>query len=533
MGKIKNGFQFIIVRTSFPPFVFFYKVFYILTVKIMTHFIKRIKGVETVYLRRGVAKNEIIYGLSDIDLSILISKKNVASVKTKILSLYNKLSFFLPLFAGGKEEIGIYSKEEFFNLYAENPFFKFRFQKGKSEWKLLYGKDIVNELPDCKDTELYVPAIEELKLWWYRLNFEFQKMSNLPEFKRSYLWVKAIADACQINLFICQKEKIKSREKSLEKIKGYSDCIRIQIIEELQSHLKNLTLKKSIKEEELLALYMDLTTEAIHKSESEIPQMNHNKRALLKTVGYNDLIIGKNTTELMTRIEDFMNTELQDFLSFLALFPQVYFGPDIFFNTDIDSLNLVLMPKKFIPLDKLRVLKSLLEENFSLQHIDIFMNYRFSSFSIRTDAERKAIKIPGQDPLFFSLFKKCSFAEIKEEKTQEFFSEKTPNFNFLIKRRAEMIENVLFDRDIYKMSPLNFSRFFWAAARTKDLNSSLNNDIIHIPLNSSQIMILLEEHYPGSEWLSEFYKEYRKTLQGMESDTYRFYDQLLDFLKRM
>jgi hypothetical protein len=196
---IKDGLQLLIVRTSFPPFVVIYKLYYVLAIRIMTYFIKRIDGVETLYLRRGVAKNEIVYGLSDIDLSVLVSDKNVNYSKTKVLSLYNRLNFFLPLFSGSREEIGIYSKQEFFELYEGNPFFKFRFQKGKSEWKLLYGKDIVSELPDCDDDELYVPAIEELKLWWNKLNFEFQKKSILPEFKKTYLWYKAIEDLKQGN----------------------------------------------------------------------------------------------------------------------------------------------------------------------------------------------------------------------------------------------------------------------------------------------------------------------------------------------
>lgn len=522
-----------IVKTSFPPFLFFYKFFYILAIKIMVYFIQRIKGVETIYLRRGVAKNEIKYGLSDIDLSVLISDKDADSLRTKVLSLYHNLSLFLPFFAGGKEEIGIYTEKEFFKLYEENAFFKYRFQKGKSEWKLLFGEDLVDKLPDLKNNELVVPAIEELKLWWHRLNFVFQKKSNLPEFKRTYLWLKAIGDASHVNLFVCQKERITNREMSLEKIKDYSNYNRKRMIEEVQSCFKNLALKMSIEEEELLLLYMDLANETICKIESEKPQRTCDKKAMLKTVGYNDLIIGKNTAELMSRIEIYVNTELQDFLSSWAIFPQVYLGPDIFFITDIDSLNLVLVPKKFIPLDKLRILNGFHEKAFSLQHMDIFIYYRSSSFSIQSDTEWKAIKISRQDPFFFSLLKKCSFAEIREEKTQELFSETAPDFNFSIQRRAEMIEKFLSDRDVYKMSPLNFSRFFWSAVRTKAINSSLDNDIIRIPLNSSQIMIFLKEYYAEFKWLSEFYMEYRKVLQSMESETYRFYDQLIDFLKRM
>jgi predicted nucleotidyltransferase len=71
-SSIQDLIQRIVINTSFFPLTYFYKKVYDLSILIALLLLRRVDGVITVYLRRGVAKGEIVYGLSDIDLSVII-----------------------------------------------------------------------------------------------------------------------------------------------------------------------------------------------------------------------------------------------------------------------------------------------------------------------------------------------------------------------------------------------------------------------------------------------------------------------------
>jgi len=84
------------------------------------------------------------------------------------------------------------------------------------------------------------------------------------------------------------------------------------------------------------------------------------------------------------------------------------------------------------------------------------------------------------------------------------------------------------------MRTLSFLKFFWGVTRTKLLSHLLENDRIYIPLTSRQICEMASQCFPeNSEWLNDLYREYRKELQGEESQAYRFFKKSIDFLKRI
>ena len=70
-SKIKVLLQHVVVTTSFFPFTCVYRVAYALSVAVALRLFRRTRGVLAVYLRRGVARGEIVYGLSDIDLLVI------------------------------------------------------------------------------------------------------------------------------------------------------------------------------------------------------------------------------------------------------------------------------------------------------------------------------------------------------------------------------------------------------------------------------------------------------------------------------
>jgi hypothetical protein len=532
---MRNFFQIIIIKTSFPPLTFLYKLLYVLSIKFAVFVFKKVKGVDTIYLRRGIAKNEIVYGLSDIDLSIIINdKENIESAKEKIVSIYARFSHCIPLFADVNRELGIYSASEFLKLHGDNPFSKYRFNEGKYSWKLLFGKDIVKDLPELPDEALYLPATEELKTWWHLLNFEFSSYISIPQFQRKYIWYKAIADMSKVYLFVCHGEKVHDREGALHRVKRYLTKEQKPCIDKIERYLKNLASRENLIVDDLMRLFIDLTHHTFGVAERKAYPHEFRKKAVLSSPNYNDLLIDKRLSNTVEEVEKYIKSELQFHLKQTALIPQVYFGLDVLHNSDIDSMYMVLVVKEYIPVKKLEYLVSLFDNNCSSQKIEPFIKAGDLALSLWAKVEHLSIQTPRQCPLFYSLITHLSSGMVKNHERKTVQSDLSPDFDEYIRKRAEKIDKVISDPGAYKLKPLSFLRFFWSSLRTKLLDFSLQNEYIKIPLTSRQICEMANQFSPeDAEWLNDLYKGYTKELQGEESQSYRFFAKSVDFLTRI
>lgn len=534
--SVRNVLRTIIIKTSFPPLTFLYKAIYAISVKLAVLMLKNIKGVETIYLRRGMAKNEIVYGLSDIDLSIIIDdEENTESAKEKVVSIYKRLSHFIPIFGDVNRELGVYSTSQFFRLYEQNPFFKYRFNQGKCSWKLLFGKDIVKDLPEQPDRELYLPATEELKTWHHSLSFEFSPCRPPSQAQRKYLWYKAIADSSEVYLFVCHGEKVYDRHDALNRIKRYLTQEQNRCISKIERYVKNLTSSENFMVDDLMRLFIDLTCHAFSKMEKEAYRRKVGKKAILSSLNCNDLVVDKRASTVVDAIEKHVQRELKSYLDYAALIPQVYFGPDVLHNSDIDSMHIVLIERERIPVKRLKYFVSLFQQNLSSQEIEPFIKVGDIALSLWARIEHQCIKSPRQCPLFYCLLSQLPLTIIKKsDEKRTFQCDLPPHFEEYIRIRIKKINEVISDPNVYKLRPLSFLRFFWGTARTKLINSSPEERGVVIPLTSRQICEMASRFSPeDAEWLNDLYTEYSKELQGKESQAYRLIAKSVDFLRRI
>jgi len=511
---------------------------YATAIKLAVCMLRKVRGVTAIYLRRGIALDEITYGLSDIDLAVVVDdekKTGMESAKEKVSSTYDKLSRFIPFFGQVNKEFELYSTSEFFRLYANHPFFKYRFDDGKYSWKLLFGRNIIKDLPELRDSELYLPATEELKTWWLLLSAEFSLGRSLPLFKRKYLWYKAIAEAAKVYLFVCCGEKGVPREAALQRVKTYLNEEQNRCIDQVRRYAKNLTARDQFVANDLIKLFVELTQSAFSEMERKVCKCTTKKRAILHSFSYDDLIIDKKISKEIEKIENYIGKELASYLNYIALIPQIYFGLDVLNNFDIDSMHVPLVQRKFIPFKRLRDLLSLLEKYSSVQLIEPLIKNGNIALSLQPGTNYEPIKSPKQYPLFFTLMNYCPLDIIKKpDGRKTFLCDLPPDFEDCIQRRVAKINDLVSNPDVYKMKPLDFLRFFWAATRTKLLNCALKNDHIYVPLISKQICDRASHFFPeDSEWLNNLHKEYSKELQGKESQAYRFFTESIDFLKRI
>ena len=540
---IRYFVQKIIMTFSFPPFTYMFRKVYDLSIAVAVLLLKRVEGVSTIYLRRGVAKNEITYGISDIDLLVIIAEDNkekqaVRLAKERVTLTYNKLSRFIPLFGEVEKELGIYSASEFSELYQDYDFYKYRFNEGKYTWKLLFGKDLVKGLPKLQDKELCLPATEELKVWWRLINMELSPDSAYPRFKRKDLWYKAISEVSKVYLLICHGENIQSREAALREIKKYLPYEERCYMDRVRGYLKHLTSKEDLIPDELMKLFIELSGKVVNEMEKKVYGGSEGRKAVINAPNYRDLIWDCNVLTLIEKLEKHVKRELEPFLDYIALIPQVEFNMDILLNSDIDSLDLVLVEKELIPVQKLRRFNSFFEEASLQQQVESFIADGTIALSLRAKRPERCIKSPKQCPLFFSFLTQAPLklssvpVEMHGEPTE--FALPLGFLEKFVPKRLAKIDKLVSDKHVYRMKTLDFLRFFWATARTKLLSYQLDSDRVCIPVTSKQILEKLMEFSPKDmPWLTDLHVEYTKELLGKESEAYRYISNSVAFLNAM
>lgn len=514
-----------------------------MSVTVAALFLRQVDGVVAIYLRRGAAKGEIIYGLSDIDLVVLVKDEDndpkSQLTKQKVRTTYGRLSRFIPLLGSEERELGVYSFAELMRLYNDYDFYRHWFNEGKYTWKLLFGKDVVESLPQLEDSELYLPVTEELKVWWLHLNKEFTPGFREPLFKRKYLWYKAISEASKVYLFVCCRKNIQSREAALCEIKSYLPNEHHWHIDRIRDYPKQLNSKEDLTSNELLKLFITIGNETYREMERKVYGDEKGRMAILHIPCSNELIVNPNLANLLKKFDISIRDELEPYLEQIALIPQVEFDVDILNNSDIDSFHLVLVQKNLIPVETLKKVHSLLGQSLHPQNIEPFMvvDGRIA-FSLQLNKPHHCIKSLKTSPLFFSLLS-TSTPRLLENSLEEFSRDihcylPPDTFVKTIRKRAAKIDVIISDKNVYKVKTLDLLKFFWAAARTKLLVRSLETDGIHIPLTSRQILDMLLKSFPeDSEWLNRLYIEYIKELRGEENESYRFFSKALEFLNRI
>ena len=541
--NLKEFIQRLIVYTSFPPLTYLYKIFYSVSIAITALFLKNLEGVVAIYLRRTGATGDIVYGLSDIDLLILIkdeaedSKSNV--IKETIMKTYDRLSKFIILLGNKEQELGIYSISEFYKLFTDYPFYTYRFNDGRYTWRLLHGRDIVTELPPIEKNKLYLSSLEELKVWWDFLRSELTGEYSPPRFKKKYLWYKAISEAAKIYLLINGDTAIHSRNTALCKIKRYLSREQCLMIEKIAKYPKHLNARDDLDVNDLTRLFMTLVAQ-IHSNIEHKPSFNTGDRtAVIPPPGSNALIMNQSITDLISKFDHEIRYELLPYLEHIALIPQVEFEVNSLMNSDIDSFYLVLVQKSYIPIEKLRKVQSLFGQNLNPQNVEPFLvTDESTAFSLQKNEPHHCIKSIKTSPLFFALLSgnmDSSSQNVAGDEPQVIhFPASFETIESTIRRRVTEIKTLAADKDIFKMKSFEFLKFFWGSARAILLAHYFKDCEISIPITSRQILDALIRHLPAEAiWLKALHMEYTKELLGEENQSYRYFHNAVVLLNQL
>ena len=149
-----------VVLTAKTPLGKLYRSYYQLTIWRTKKILEKEKGLIALYLRRGAAKNEIVPGVSDLDLAAFAHPESIDNLKRR----YRSLQQWSPLL---EEKLEIYDPEGFQTL-AQQPARKYRLEEARQTWSLLAGNPIIEDSPATPLDAMWDGLLREINIW-YRL----------------------------------------------------------------------------------------------------------------------------------------------------------------------------------------------------------------------------------------------------------------------------------------------------------------------------------------------------------------------------
>lgn len=215
--KIKSLAIILALRMQFPPFIWVFRFYYWLAVCCVIRRLRSITGVKSVYLSGSLARQDVTYGLSDIDFKILVAGKKDKTVYRQIQAIFAGLRRIFPML-GPPDEKGIYFLEDFAADYAHYPLLQHQFDERFYRHELLWGVDLIKQLPLCHWSQIDQPST-----FSWRLKDCVEKVHilaghpQLTDLQQHNLLTKAIGDVMLLVLRLRQPNLVyQNREAILD-----------------------------------------------------------------------------------------------------------------------------------------------------------------------------------------------------------------------------------------------------------------------------------------------------------------------------
>lgn len=162
-SKLKLALRRFVVLTASSPLRFLYKAAYRFHLRYALRTLKQLQGVRSIYVARGVASGDILYGVSDIDLVVLGDWSDTEHAQ--VMAKLRELSALSPLFDASLWQHA-HSVSAMQSLYATDFYYQFRFDQGRTQWKLLHGEDVLASLPPAPPERVSGGYYMDIRNWW-------------------------------------------------------------------------------------------------------------------------------------------------------------------------------------------------------------------------------------------------------------------------------------------------------------------------------------------------------------------------------
>lgn len=190
---LKHTLRRFVVWSSRPPLTSVYQETYRMMIRLAVLVPKRYRGIVSIYLCRGCAKNEITPGISDIDLLVVTS--NNGQERRSIEKAHHALAATTGHLIDHNPKL-VVTRKTFEHLWRTNPPWQYRYHEGKTTWKLLYGTDVLSSLPGLTETQRKTSCYAEMSHWWLRFAHLLFKAGGYHQdvIMRNVICYKAISE---------------------------------------------------------------------------------------------------------------------------------------------------------------------------------------------------------------------------------------------------------------------------------------------------------------------------------------------------
>lgn len=163
LGRAKMRLRRLVVTTSVPPFKLIYAAIYQAHIRYAARRLRAIPGTRAVYVTRGAASNEAIWGVSDIDL--LVMGDWPAEGQASAVKEIRRLAGISPLY-DHTSTLQVHTPQSLRGLFDTDYFFQFRFDQARQCSQLAFGSDMLAALPPIPPERVRGGYYMETRVWW-------------------------------------------------------------------------------------------------------------------------------------------------------------------------------------------------------------------------------------------------------------------------------------------------------------------------------------------------------------------------------
>jgi hypothetical protein len=252
VSRIKFALRWIVVATAGTPLRYVYLAIYRLHIWYALRILRRFPGTRAIYLSRSMAKGEITIGVSDIDMVIFGDWPEPERVELIVAA--RRLMALSPLYDSTLWQ-QVHTVTELRTLWESDYHFQSRFDQGRTQWKLAYGSDCVQSLPEIPRNRVAGAHYMDTRLWWmYFIASTFGKgpLSEDAIFRNSICY-KAVTELLNIDAALQSGKVEYSRRQGLEFQISVSSGSSRDFLERMQrsARRRHLTFDGDIQEESL------------------------------------------------------------------------------------------------------------------------------------------------------------------------------------------------------------------------------------------------------------------------------------------
>ena len=518
-SRLKQFIQRLTVRTQFFPFVCLYRALYALAIRLCVRSLRRVSGVRSIYLRRGLAAGRPLYGLSDIDLLVVIDTGNRSRVEALVRYQYELLRRLIPMFPAG--ELELYEPRQFRLLHEYSPFYRHRFEQGRSEWRRLWGDDIFKDLPPVSGETRFL-ALQELSPAWYYLSRDLLAEDARPAYLQRYVACKAIGEAARAALAAQGARPGLSRETALyQASEEYAEASRA--LKEIRSMRRNLLSPKPVPSDALMETYLFL----IRKAQAAMQNGAESRRKLriqpLSAGAFHPFQFEQAIDKIKhvcAAVEDVERVVLMPRLNFD---PLMELGMDLgeLAGATVDALDLVLIGRRLPPVDKLRMLNS------ALDPLRPWVNGFYCDMAVAVSLrpiQGCTVRVPDWTPEFFACLSSARAMDGVLELAEAVEVDRPFTRVDSLDRRARTLLAYFQQPDVFRVPTRGFFTLFWELGRAVWLAAQARQSgIIEVPVSSEQVVETLAGLTPSLEpVLRLIFREYCLEAGGRPSEAVRY-----------